>query len=400
MMLGGMIDDVSEPVPPAGRLLLAARLRRRRLLRWLVPVAGAGVVALVTSGVLSADANPNLTNRSAAQLLAAISHPKQVGFSGTVVEKASFGLPDLSGLGALGLPGGTAASGGTDLSGAGDGTSPLSLLSGSHTIRVWYGSPTQQRIALLDTLGELDLFRNGDSLWQWNSDTRTAVHRSLPTGIGLFRTPSEMPALSPDQAAQQIMAMVQPSTTVTTDRTAVVAGRSAYTLVLTPKQAGSRIHQVRISVDGATLVPLGVQVYVRDNPRPVLDVSFTRFDATAPSEDNFDWTPPPGATVQRVPAQTSLLPGVALPAGRPVLSTVGSGWTSVLKVTGLPSQAALAKQSPQAAGLLGLLPAAHGSWGSGRLLQTSVLSVLVTADGRAFLGAVDPSVLYAAAGLK
>jgi outer membrane lipoprotein-sorting protein len=253
-------------------------------------------------------------------------------------------------------------------------------LSGSHTIRVWYGSPTQQRIALLNTFGELDLFRNGDSLWQWNSDTRTAVHRSLPTGVGLFRTPSELPSLSPDQAAQQIMAMVQPSTTVTTDRTAVVAGRSAYTLVLTPKQSGSRIQQVRISVDGATLVPLGVQVYVRDTARPVLDVSFTRFDVTVPSEDNFDWTPPPGATIQRVPAQTSLLPGLTLPAGRPVVSTVGSGWTSVLKVTGLPSQSALAKQSPQAAGLLGLLPA-----------------VLVTDDGRAFLGAVDPAVLYAAA---
>src|SRR3954453_17972663 len=150
MMLEGMIDDVSEPVPPAGRLLLAARLRRRRLLRWLVPVAGAGVVALVASGVLAANANPHLPNRAAAQLLTAISHPKQVGFSGTVVEKASFGLPDLSGLGGLG---GTGPSGGTGGAGVADGASPLSLLSGSHTIRVWYGSPTKQRIALLNTFG-------------------------------------------------------------------------------------------------------------------------------------------------------------------------------------------------------------------------------------------------------
>jgi len=358
------------------------------MLRWLVPVAAAGVVALLASGVLSAGANPNLPNRSAVQLLAAVSHPKQVGFSGTVVEKASFGLPDLGGLGALGS------------TQSADGTSPLSLLSGSHTIRVWYGGATKQRIALLDTFGELDLFRNGNSLWQWNSDTRTAVHRSLPTAPGLFGAPGQLPGLTPDQAAQQIMALVQPSTTVTTDRTAVVAGRSAYTLVLTPKQAGARIRQVRISVDGATMVPLGVQVYVRDNPRPVLDVSFTRFDATMPSEDNFDWTPPPGATVQPAPSQAGMVPGLRLPAGRPTISTVGSGWTSVLKVTGLPSQAALAKLSPQAAGLLSLLPAVRGSWGSGRLLQTSVLSMLITADGRAFLGAVDPSVLYAAAGAR
>ena len=374
MMLEGVIDDASQPPR-----------QRKPLLRWLLPGVGAGVVALVASGVLSAGAHPNLPDRSPAQLLAAVSNPKQAGFSGTVVEKASFGLPDLN-LGVLGSASST------------DGTSPLSLLSGSHTIRVWYGSPTKQRIALLDTFGEIDLFRNGNSLWQWDSDTRTAVHRSLPTALGLFQ--GQPPALSPDQVAQQIMTMVQPSTTVTTDRTAVVAGRSAYALVLTPKQSGSRIRQVRISVDGATMVPLGVQVYVRDSPRPVLDVAFTRFDATTPNEDNFDWTPPPGATIQRAPTQASLLPGLTLPAGRPVFSTVGSGWTSVLKVSGLPSQAALAKQSPQAAGLLALLPAVRGSWGSGRLLQTSVLSVLVTTDGRVFVGAVDPPVLYAAAGAR
>jgi hypothetical protein len=39
-----------------------------------------------------------------------------------------------------------------------------------------------------------------------------------------------------------------------------------------------------------------------------------------------------------------------------------------------------------------------GAWGSGRLLRTSLVSVLITDGGRAFAGAVQPSVLYAAAG--
>ena len=38
-----------------------------------------------------------------------------------------------------------------------------------------------------------------------------------------------------------------------------------------------------------------------------------------------------------------------------------------------------------------------GAWGSGRLLQTSLVSVLITDGGRVFVGAVQPSVLYAAA---
>lgn len=375
-----------------------SRSRRRRVLRWLLPAMAACVVALVASGVLSANANSGLPNRSTAQLLAAISYPRQPGFSGTVVEKAAFGLPDLSSLGLGSAAGAGAGSGASAAAGPLSLLSgPLSLLSGSHTIRVWYGSPTRQRIALLDTFGEQDLFRNGSSLWQWNSETRTAMHRTLPANPGLVIPPGELAGLSPAQAAQHILALVQPSTTVTTDRNAVVAGRPAYVLVLTPKQAGSRIHQVRIAVDGATLVPLGVQVYALDTPRAVLDVSFTRFDAEAPSEDNFDWAPPPGVTVQPPPARTSPLPGLALPSSGTAVSTVGSGWTSVLKVTGLPSAAALAKQSPQAAALLGLLPAVKGSWGSGRLLQSSMFSVLVTDDGRAFAGPVDPPVLYAAA---
>ena len=48
-------------------------------------------------------------------------------------------------------------------------------------------------------------------------------------------------------------------------------------------------------------------------------------------------------------------------------------------------------------GLLAAAKPVHGSWGSGRLLQTSLVSVLLTDQGPAFIGAVQPSVLYAAA---
>jgi hypothetical protein len=141
------------------------------------------------------------------------------------------------------------------------------------------------------------------------------------------------------------------------------------------------------------MVPLAVQAYARNSSRPLLDIAFTRFTVGTPSEDNFDWTPPPGVTVQRAPAQTRLLPGLSLPNLK--LTTVGSGWTSVAKATGLPLLPALAKQSPQAAAVLAMLPAVKGAWGSGHLLQTQAFTALITDDGRAFAGAVEPSVLYA-----
>ena len=47
--------------------------------------------------------------------------------------------------------------------------------------------------------------------------------------------------------------------------------------------------------------------------------------------------------------------------------------------------------------LVGSAKQVHGSWGSGRLLRTSLVSMLTTSDGKIFVGAVTPSVLYAAA---
>jgi outer membrane lipoprotein-sorting protein len=80
------------------------------------------------------------------------------------------------------------------------------------------------------------------------------------------------------------------------------------------------------------------------------------------------------------------------PSGGPTV--LGKDWLSVAV---LP--VASAGGSGQAQGVLSALMAAatpvHGSWGSGRLLRTSLVSVLLLSDGRALVGAVVPSVLYA-----
>ena len=67
---------------------------------------------------------------------------------------------------------------------------------------------------------------------------------------------------------------------------------------------------------------------------------------------------------------------------------------------GRRAPAAVIRPATSAAVLRTLLAAAtpvHGAWGSGRLLRTSLVSVLITDQGHAFVGAVQPSVLYAAA---
>jgi outer membrane lipoprotein-sorting protein len=353
-------------------------------LRWLVPAGAAGVVALLASGVLTATADPNLPPQTAAQLLASINLATVEGFSGTVVEKASLGLPELP-----------------NIAGASSSAGLTGLLTGSHTSRVWYGGPTKQRFALLNSFGEQDVFRDGREVWQWDSNTKVATHSQLPADAAAGPTPTETATITPEQAAKQALAMIDPTTNVSTDHTAVVAGRAAYTLVLTPKDGRSRVASVRISLDGQHKLPIGVQVYARGASHPAIDVSFTRIDFSVPGDEYFTFVPPADA---RQPQQTHEAPapfaGGTEKSAKPAVTAIGTGWTTVGKVTGVPSLTERGKQNKGAGLMLGALPEVHGSWGNGRMFNSALVTALFTDDGRVYFGAVDPELLYAAAGKK
>ncbi|HEY0868930.1 MAG TPA: hypothetical protein VGD55_00885, partial [Acidothermaceae bacterium] len=138
------------------------------------------------------------------------------------------------------------------------------LVTGSNTMNVWYAGPQRQRFALLGQLSENDVIHNGTDLWSYDSSSRTVTHETV-TGQASDRIgtsiASAAPSLDPQTAAEKALAAIDPTTTVVVDRTARVAGRAAYQLLLTPKDARSLIGSVRIAVDSATSVPLRVQIF-------------------------------------------------------------------------------------------------------------------------------------------
>jgi outer membrane lipoprotein-sorting protein len=334
----------------------------------------AGVTALVAGGVFNAQASseqlPELTPTA---LLADVQTAGVPGFSGTVVARMSLGLPELPALG-----GGNTG-----------GASTASLLSGSHTMRCWYGGADRQRVALLGTTDETDVFRNGRDVWQWDSDEHVATHIMLPPERASHPDATPTTQLTPQQLAKRALAAIDPSTEVTVEHDRRIADRSAYELVLTPRDAATRVGSVRIAVAGSTKMPLGVQVFARGKSSAAIDVSFSHVTFKMPSASNFRFTPPPGATVHQG------MQGVA-PAhraeGSGSVATFGAGWTAIAEY-----HADRAEIDKVAGPLLGRLTAVHGDWGRGRLLDSALVSVLVTDDGRVFAGSVDPSALYAAA---
>jgi outer membrane lipoprotein-sorting protein len=374
----------------------ASRFTRRRL-AWAAPAVGLAVVAAAVAIPMVASASPSLPDKSAAQLLVDVSHSYKTPLSGTVVETARLGLP------ALPEVGGTAIS-------------PAALLAGSHTARVWYDGADKARIALVGNLAETDLVRNGRNVWLWTSGPNTAQHVQLPATSahqdGSPSSPSPTESLTPQQAARQALAAVDPTTKVTVDGTASVAGRSAYELVLTPRDARSLVGDVRIAVDAKTSVPLRVQVHAAGaTGRPAFETTFTSMSFAKPSAQVFRFTPPPGAKVTTtgspsVPKDATATKDTARTAEQgSAPKVIGTGWTAVVELPGVslpsgdrgPRDGRRSAASEQLSALTKAMTPVSGAFGNGQVLRTKLLTVLLLDDGRAFVGAVRPAILEQAA---
>jgi outer membrane lipoprotein-sorting protein len=360
------------------------KLSRRA--RWAVPAGALAVTGAVLAGSLIsvAQASPGLPPRTAAQLLAQVGDSVTPPLTGTVVETTSLGLPSLPS--------------------RADPTSIASLLTGSHTIRVWYTGPRHFRLAVPEPLSETDVIADGNTAWLWESTGNSVTEYTLPAHQHAPMTPPTSAPLTPQQAAQQVLAAVGKTTTVSVDSNVTVAGQPAYELVLAPKDSRSLVGQVQIAVDGRNGVPLRLQVYARGASSPAFSVGYTAIQFVTPAPADLTFSPPPGAKVSR--ENLSDQSGSSHKPNN--LSAIGSGWLAVLDLpsAGLtapgggvsaPGHGGSGDSAAVLNALLGSARPVSGAWGSGRLLQTSLVSVLITDGGRMFVGAVQPSVLYAAA---
>jgi hypothetical protein len=389
--------------------------------RWAVPAAlVATVVVTAVTVATAAAASPSLPPRTPAQLLTdmATEAGSPTPMSGQLVVSADLGIPQ--------LPGQESPS------------SILSLLTGSHAISLSYADRTHYRLALPVPLGETDVIRNGGTAWIWRSSSDSVTQVTLPAnGAGAYGmagqgasgpagSPSPGP-VTPQQAVQQLLAAAGPSTSFTTSDTTTVAGENAYQLVVAPQESGSLIGSVVIALDASHPgVVLSVQVLPRGAQTAAWSEQFQSVTFATPDAGTFRFTPPQGATVHTVtPPATSGQPASPQPQ-QPATSgmkVIGKDWLSVLElpssalngltsggnVAGAVGQAAQSAAAGPGSGpgggisgadiwsaLLKSATSVHGSFGSGQLIRTSLLSILI-ANGHVFVGAVDPTVLSSAA---
>ncbi|AOT03231.1 LolA family protein [Arthrobacter sp. U41] len=381
----------------------------RKWLRWIPAAAVPAVIAAgALSGSLPASAGDPLPEKTPQQVLLMIAEHGEKSLSGTLEQSSQIGLPELP------------------KSGPGAGspeTAWLELLTGPHTARVYLDGPGKARVQVLDRMAERDAVRNGNDLWFYNSKDNTAAHAQLPAGAA-DRHVARPGTPTPGELVDKLLAKLDASTEVTVGPDAEVAGRAAYNLVLTPKSDVTLLDSIAIAVDGESGLPLGVELKARGQSEPAFNVAFTSLKLEAPESSIFNFTPPPGATVEEIPVPDHQAiagtpppdPATAKAAKRPAVT--GSGWESVLEFpagtmalpgrtppqTGAPDPETANPLQPDPSdpegtrsGAAALLEQAAVAVPGGRLVSTSLVNVLILDDGRVLAGSVPLERLQAAA---
>jgi outer membrane lipoprotein-sorting protein len=327
--------------------------------------AGIAVAGVVGLGLLAlpggAGAQPELPPISPEDLVSSVLAADQPSLGGEVELDNALGLPALPGM--------------------------PQAANGTSTARVWSDGEGRGRVQLPTDSGERTLVSDGETFWAWNSEDRTVT--KAPEGErGQDR---ESAQADPAAAATEVLAALRPTSEISVDGTAEVAGRPAYELVLAPAASErTLLREIRVAVDAEHRVPLRLTVLANGSSDPALQLGFT--DLTFGPQDPalFTFTPPPGATVEE--AQK--------PEGRPddhegaTPTVVGDGWDTVVVASRPAGEGAPEGERPEGApDLSSLGTPVSGPWGSGRLITTAVASAIVTDDGRIAAGAVPEQVL-------
>lgn len=405
-------NDSADTNGSAVRGTTVAGAGRRKAVRYIVPVAVAGVAAATIGLVpaLASSGDPDLPKITAQELIEKIAASDTQQLSGTVKISTDLGIPSMGGLAGSFAPDGADDQG----SASADPQKKLTeLASGTHTLRVAADGPDKQRLSILDDASEYSLIHNGDQVWAYDSKSNAVYHAENEAKGNAEKgkehaVPDGVPT-TPKALADQALKAADGTTSVTVDGTAQVAGRDAYRLVVKPEQSGSTIGSITIAVDAETGVPLKFTLRPSSGGKAAVDAGFTTVDFGKPDASSFSFTPPKGAEVTEADeaeghgkAEAEAEKAMGDLSAFEGVNVIGKGWNTVAEIK-TPGGAALpsAESIEVPAGAQQFLDAlgdkVTGKFGSGTVFKTRLVNALMTDDGRVYVGAVTKDALVNAA---
>ena len=206
-----------------------------------------GVAMLCFLPVLASALPASVPSLTARELRERILSSQDMAFSGYAESNASFGLPPLPAF-----------------------SSVTPLLDGVTRMRVWQAGPGRWRVDTLSDTGEDDTYQAGADTFVWDSGEQllTAIY-----GAQVIRLPRTAD-LMPQALAVRLITEAGPGATFSLLPSRRVAGQSAAGLAIRLAGSQSTIARADIWAAPGTGLPLLVQVFGRDSPRPALQAQF------------------------------------------------------------------------------------------------------------------------------
>ncbi len=398
---------------------------KRNILRWIPAVMAPVLVAASAVGFsVSANAAIDLPDKSASQILQLINTNPDIAFSGRVVKKAALGLPPMNIMPDISqasidqmaksmpkemmdfLP---------KASAQGELALALEFFAGVHTANIYVDGVNKARLQVLDLISERNFIRNGSDLWFYDASKALVKHsvidpaqeaQAKKDALGLFNANSaKLPfdATSPAAVADYFLSEAGKDTVFTVGKDAKIAGRGVYQITGAPRNAGSLVASVTISVDAATGLPLAVVVKAVGESTPAFEVGFETITFAKPAAANFNFVVPVGSKVEEVPVPTrdaleKLAAGKAPTAADKARAQVeaekliAQGWSAVVEVPTdmVPAQITQLKENT-------LFTELTKPVAGGRIFSTTLMNVFIADDGRIFAGSVTQQRLLEAA---
>jgi outer membrane lipoprotein-sorting protein len=259
------------------------RLPLFRLLTALAVSVVVGITATALAFALGAGPTPP------AEPLADAIHGALAGASGATAQGVSANITFTDHL----LEGASLASGGK----SGELTSSP-LITGASG-RLWIAKNGDMRLELQSEQGDTQILYDGHTLQLYDAATNTLYRYTPPAQQATQHEPPhahEVPSVAKIEEALTGLKHVDVSGATPTN----VAGQPAYTVRVSPKEAGSLLGGAELSFDADNGMPLRSAIYSTDSSSPVLELAASEISFGAVESSVFAITPPANAKVQEI----------------------------------------------------------------------------------------------------
>jgi outer membrane lipoprotein-sorting protein len=230
------------------------------------------------------------------------------------------------------LEGASLASGGGGGGGGGGELTSNPLIAGGSG-RLWLAKDGDVRLELQSQQGDTQVIYDGHTLTVYDAASNTVYRYTPPAQEGGSSTPDggdhEVPSVAKiEEALAHLSKHADVSGATPTD----VAGHAAYTVRVSPNEAGSLFGGVELSFDAGNGVPLRAAVYSSTSVAPVIELAATEISYGPVSGSVFEISPPANAKVEEISTPSASGAHPAHKGEKPTITTHGHGPSTIAVV--------------------------------------------------------------------